>query len=348
MKFIRDIISERATVDAAEPVDAFPVPPRPDVSGQPAATDPTDRTMTRLSQDVPVVDDDIFDRLLRDETEVEPIVADETRLSDLPENDTGKGNSRDDLATAPLTLRAEERVAPDIADPADLKETVAALIPPLNKDAVRGPVSAPLDRQSDMPPVDTPPLADLPVRSVAPETEVRHTEFVAVPAPATGRSGRAASRVKTRLLGFAPAEDPIRDPFRDATPVRGRADLTFPVGWLVVIAGPGRGTAFTLQTGVSQLGRGEDQAIRLDFGDTAISRSNHAAIAHDAERGGFYLGHGGKANMVRLNDRPVLSTEELPSGAVIRIGETSLRFVAFCDAGFSWSEDGADPHAPPY
>ena len=49
--------------------------------------------------------------------------------------------------------------------------------------------------------------------------------------------------------------------------------------------------------------------------------------------------------MVRMNDRPVLSTEELQSGSTIRIGETTLRFVAFCDNGFSWNEEGAPAHA---
>ena len=38
----------------------------------------------------------------------------------------------------------------------------------------------------------------------------------------------------------------------------------------------------------------------------------------------FFLGHGGKANLVRLNDKPVLSTEEVSSSDLIRIGETSL------------------------
>ena len=106
-----------------------------------------------------------------------------------------------------------------------------------------------------------------------------------------------------------------------------------------MINGPGRGASFPLHSGVSQIGRGDDQAIRLDFGDTSISRSNHAAIAYDEEQDSFYLGHGGKANMVRLNDRPVLSTEDVRNGALIRIGETTLRFVAFCDGTFNWSTD---------
>jgi hypothetical protein len=32
-------------------------------------------------------------------------------------------------------------------------------------------------------------------------------------------------------------------------------------------------------------------------------------------------------------------------GALIRIGETTLRFVAFCDSDFNWDQDGASDHA---
>jgi pSer/pThr/pTyr-binding forkhead associated (FHA) protein len=91
---------------------------------------------------------------------------------------------------------------------------------------------------------------------------------------------------------------------------------------------------------MSQIGRGEDQAIQLDFGDNSISRSNHAAIVYDAGSKEFLLGHGGKSNIVRLNDKPVISNENLKTGDIIRIGDTALRFVALCDDTFNWS-DGA-------
>ena len=98
-----------------------------------------------------------------------------------------------------------------------------------------------------------------------------------------------------------------------------------------------------MRHGVSQIGRGEDQAVRLDFGDTSISRNNHAAVAYDDEQGKFFLGHGGKSNLVRLNGRPVLSTEEMSNGDEIRIGETTLKFVSLCGENFTWkSSEGAD------
>ena len=164
---------------------------------------------------------------------------------------------------------------------------------------------------------------------------------VDVPAPAAGRASRRAGRVKTRLLGFSNNESQAADPFAES-PAPRSTQAEFPVGWLIIVNGPGRGTCFTLQNGVAQIGRGEDQAVRLDFGDNSISRANHAAVAYDAESRKFYLGHGGKANLVRLNNRPVLSTEELDTGNLIRIGETTLRFVALCGKDFDWTASQED------
>ena len=182
------------------------------------------------------------------------------------------------------------------------------------------------------------------VRSTRPpETETRRaapTEsgLVEVPAPTGGRSSRRAGRVKTRLLGFEHSGNVGTDPFDKARQSETKSGLKFPVGWIVVTKGPGRGASFSLCNGVSNIGRGEGQAIRLDFGDISISRENHAAVAYDDERKVFFLGHGGKANLVRLNDRPVLSTEELSNGDTIRIGETTLKFVALCGKDFDWGE----------
>ncbi|OED50756.1 hypothetical protein AB838_01010 [Rhodobacteraceae bacterium (ex Bugula neritina AB1)] len=108
----------------------------------------------------------------------------------------------------------------------------------------------------------------------------------------------------------------------------------------MVADGPGYGESFTLQAGMSAIGRGEDQAVALDFGDTAISRNNHAAIVFDPETSQFFLGHGGKSNIVRLNGQPVISNEALKSGDQIRLGETTLRFMALCGEDFNWTSAG--------
>ncbi len=163
-------------------------------------------------------------------------------------------------------------------------------------------------------------------------------------APATAapqRPGRSAKRARTRLLGFNQNADAAPDPFANSAKEKRQPSRTFPVGWLVVVKGPGRGHSLTLYDGVSTIGRGEDQAVKLDFGDTSISRQHHAAVAYDDEQKKFFLGHGGKSNIIRLNDKPVLSTEELSHADMVRIGETTLRFVALCDDDFNW---GAGDH----
>ncbi|WP_170418651.1 FHA domain-containing protein [Ruegeria atlantica] len=182
-------------------------------------------------------------------------------------------------------------------------------------------------------------VADDPVEepvSEEPSVEEPHVAPVPQPEPAEDRRGR----VKTTFLGFERADTHAQDLIETAEPVAktDKAEQSFPVGWLVVTGGPGRGASITLTEGLMQIGRNDDQAIQLDFGDTGISRSNHAVIAYDPEDRKCYLGHGGKANLVRLNGKPVLSTVPLSSGDLIRISETSIRFAAFCDDGFDWRD----------
>jgi hypothetical protein len=156
------------------------------------------------------------------------------------------------------------------------------------------------------------------------------------PLPTPRRTGR----VKTRLLGFEHSNGTV-ETFVPADARSRLEPVRFAVGWLVVISGPGRGESFALRPGVSTIGRGEDQAVCLDFGDTAISREAHALIAYDEESRGFFIGHSGKANLVRLNGRPVLTTEPVAHGDRIRIGETTLMLVTLCGPGFSWAAGGA-------
>ena len=162
--------------------------------------------------------------------------------------------------------------------------------------------------------------------------------------PATEKSvpmptRQTARRVKTKLLNFGDEVAAPRSVVDETAPAATAPSVTFPVGWLILIAGPGRGECFTLKSGVSQIGRDAQETVSIDFGDLSISRKNHASIAYDLEDHSFYLGHGGKANIVRLNGKPVLSTETVKDGDIIKIGETSLRLKVLCDESFNWSGD---------
>ena len=154
---------------------------------------------------------------------------------------------------------------------------------------------------------------------------------------AASSAGHVTSAPRTRLLGFHRSQPITHDPLEDLDQQKVHAEELFAAGWVAITHGPGEGNTLPVFSRVCVIGRGEDQDIRLDFGDTSISRDKHAAIAFDDETCKFYLGHGGKSNLIRLNDRPVLSTEELRHGDTIRIGETTLRFVALCGEDFTWN-----------
>lgn len=169
-----------------------------------------------------------------------------------------------------------------------------------------------------------------------------------VPTPArdiTSDAGarRRSTRTKTRVLGFEPqpaAVVPLFDEGRmdeSIEPGDKAGVVMYPTGWLVIKNGPGRGAAFPVLRGVSQIGRGSDQTIALDFGDMAISRQQHAAIAYDPASHQFHLGHGGKSNLVRLNGKPLLSTAVIGDGDEVQIGETTLILKVLCNSDFNWS-----------
>ena len=113
-----------------------------------------------------------------------------------------------------------------------------------------------------------------------------------------------------------------------------------PTGWLVVVRGPGQGQVLTLGSGMNAIGRGEPSRVRLDFGDDSVSASNHARLIYEPRRRRWLLSHGDGTNLTYLNDEVVVETVEIESGAEIQIGETILRFQAFCSAKFDWSDIG--------
>ena len=146
----------------------------------------------------------------------------------------------------------------------------------------------------------------------------------------SGRSGR----VRTRLLPEGEEDKTYVPPEGSDRPRGGR--IRRPVGWLVVVEGPGTGDWFALESGLTHLGRGKDQEVCLDFGDQSISRRNHAFITYDIARHRFQLSHGESKNRTRLNGEAVASKAGLVHGDRISIGKTTLRIAAFCDDDFSW------------
>lgn len=110
------------------------------------------------------------------------------------------------------------------------------------------------------------------------------------------------------------------------------------VGWVVVINGPGKGSFRPLGYGMNTIGRGDGDRVSLGFGDEEISRHNHAVLTYDPRGRRFYIQHGDAVNLTYVNGQPVLQPVELKGTEEITLGQTSLRFVAFCGQDFDWQE----------
>jgi hypothetical protein len=213
----------------------------------------------------------------------------------------------------------------------------------------RTPTSATVAKNGPAPTVNIWELEDGPEPAPEPQPAA---PAVARDAASEGTPRRRSNRTRTRVLGFEPqpaAVVPLFDEGRmekDGEPGDKAGVVMYPTGWLIIKEGPGRGAAFPLSQGVSQIGRGLDQTVALDFGDMAISRQNHAAIAYDPATHRFHIGHGGKSNLVRLNGKPLLSTEVVGDGDEIQIGETTLLLKVLCTPDFNWTagEAGGDGH----
>ena len=108
------------------------------------------------------------------------------------------------------------------------------------------------------------------------------------------------------------------------------------VGWLAIVAGPGRGEVLPLHYGVNDIGRGTGSRVKLDFGDATIVSDNQAAIIYTARSRRFYLQS--IAAEAWINGRPVRASEELAGGEVLQLGQTRLRFVPLCGPDFDWRD----------
>ena len=111
------------------------------------------------------------------------------------------------------------------------------------------------------------------------------------------------------------------------------------VGWLVVVGGPGLGSFRPIFEGNNAIGRGKDQRIPLDFGDTTISSEEQAYIRYDSmDRSFLFVPNLSKTNIVAINDKRPTGAVKLELMDVITMGRTQLAFVPFCGEEFDWSE----------
>lgn len=215
-------------------------------------------------------------------------------------------------------LRAEPKPEPVPVAVVPPPARPAVIVPPVGRPAVMQPPGGPA--RAGRSPLVAPPVVDLPGAAPKPVT--------APPAAAAPVAAAPVAPPPPPVVAVAPAPAAIE-------PV---------VGWLVITKGPGRGASLTLHTGRNALGAAPGHDVQIAFGDPAIALVGHAFLVYDEEARAFFIEDGKKKDLVRVNGRMLTETRPLASGDEIRIGATTLRFVAFCGADFDWSEPA--PAAP--
>ena len=117
------------------------------------------------------------------------------------------------------------------------------------------------------------------------------------------------------------------------------------VGWLVVLAGPGRGNARHIGYGQNSIGRDAGERVRLDFGDASISRRKHCFLIYEGRKREYILRPGDGSNLTYLNGSLVSEPRPIRSGDWIEVGKTTLRLVTLCGPEFDWQDELASPPA---
>lgn len=114
--------------------------------------------------------------------------------------------------------------------------------------------------------------------------------------------------------------------------VRGFLPVT---GWLACISGPDKGHDYRIHNGYNNIGRGENMDICIR-GDMQISREKHAVVAYDNEEKIFFFGPADGKNIVRVNNKMVMSPVELHAYDILTVGSSKLIFIPLCGEHFDW------------
>lgn len=123
----------------------------------------------------------------------------------------------------------------------------------------------------------------------------------------------------------------------DDTPEDNTVPLPKITGWLVGIGGPAWGKSFELHEECSYIGSGPGNEISNPQ-DAALAEEKDCVIAYDDVDRRFYVGMGQGKSILRLNDRPVLMTQELKKGDRLKIGAGTYLFVPLCGETFDWKD----------
>ena len=124
-------------------------------------------------------------------------------------------------------------------------------------------------------------------------------------------------------------------------PVQNEQSSSAPIllsGWLAIISEAGKGTSYTLTFGMNTIGRGEENHISIQNGDSSISREKHALIIYDYANNLFFIKHGDGQFLSYVNGEVLLDTRQLKANDRIKVGSTELIFIPLCSDEFKWED----------
>ncbi|MCP5536123.1 MAG: hypothetical protein H7A51_07775 [Akkermansiaceae bacterium] len=112
-------------------------------------------------------------------------------------------------------------------------------------------------------------------------------------------------------------------------------------GWLIVVAGPGKGRQVIIGQQDNTVGRGGGEnppRVCLDFGDAGIARNNAFILRYDPRKRRFKILPGSGTNIVYLNEKALDAPALIDIMDVIEVSETQLLFMPLCSKHFDWSD----------
>lgn len=216
--------------------------------------------------------------------------------------------------------------------------------------------TSPPGRQNAEGPTSPPAGRFNPAAGAEPPTQPRggHDMFAHVQQNASpdmrpkGMNAAAEPPTKPKAQGGAPSAEPVIPKPQNVaaaepkTRIHQRAsagatsEQELVCGWFVIVDGPGKGACLNVGTGQSFVSRSKSERICLDFGDDTITSGQQFRIIYDEEGREFVVGPGDGANPTRLNGKILASAMNLVTGDLVKAGQTTMRFVAFCGEDFSW------------
>jgi hypothetical protein len=153
---------------------------------------------------------------------------------------------------------------------------------------------------------------------------------------------------KTMPKGVQPAaiSDPLREAKTQAHLGQGEAKtvgyftnkigIDPVVGWLICVEGPERGRDYRLHYGRNFIGRSAKMDVCI-VEDDQISRNNHASIVYEPKNNEFIL-MAGEGVEITLNGALADKPEKLKDGDSIKLGASTLEFIAYCKGETRWEE----------